>query len=126
MIAIGDLISNVADVLRNCGKLVGEGDVPEEFPVRPYVIVDWLPSGPPEGSWADEDDMRDVMLQVQSVGDDQRQCAWMQEQVGKAWLQYGKTVPGCVGLWIDQLGGIVRVDDRTCNATDTYRMKVES
>jgi hypothetical protein len=125
MIDIDDTIHKVAEVLRNCGKPIGEGDVPAQLLARPFAVLDMLPSGPPEGSWQDEQDMRDLFFQVQSVGDDQRQVAWMQEAVGKAWLTYGLTVPRAVGRWVDQLGAIVRTDERTYNATDTYRLKVE-
>lgn len=126
MIAIDKLIHDIAWIaLSNCGKPVGEGDVPGEFTPKPFVVLDLMPSGIPEGGWADEHDMRDFMFQVQSVGADQRQTAWMQTAVGRAWLRYGRNVPGYVGLWIDSIGAIVRIDDRTYNATDTYRMKVQ-
>lgn len=125
MIALDEMIHNVAEALRNCGKPVGEGDVPGQFTVRPFLVLDVLPSGMPEGSWADEHDMRDFMFQVQSVGDDQRQTAWMQNRATIAWLSWGLKVPGAVGRWIDSYGAIVRIDERTYNATDTYRLKVQ-
>lgn len=116
---------DVVNAVLNAGRPVGLGDVPGELTERPYVVIDILPSGLPEGSWGDEHDMRDVMFNVQCVGSDWDECSGMAVAARKAWLRYGRLVPGYVGLWIDSEGAIVRVDDQTYNATDTWRMKVQ-
>jgi hypothetical protein len=116
----------VQSAILNTGRPVGIGDVPKENPERPYVVIDSIQGGTPEGSYQDEHDMRDLLWSVQFVGGDWDECAGMQAAAQNAWLTYGRQVTKCVGLWIDQPGAIVRVDDQTYNATDTWRMKVQA
>lgn len=126
MIDIRIITHLVSSAIKNTGRPVGIGDVPSEKPARPYVVLDTVPSGMPEGSYSDEHDMRDLFWSAQHVGSDWDECAGMQAAAQSAWLEYASRLPMCVGLWIDQAGAIVRVDDQTYNATDTWRMKVQA
>lgn len=54
---------------------VGLSDVPSPTPTVPYLIMNWSPSPPPEGSLKDNEDMPYFDYMIKSVGKDHKETA---------------------------------------------------
>jgi len=105
-------------------KQVGDGTVPVN-PVFPYMIVYTLISGEPEGSLADESEMRDLIFQFTYVGVNNAQCLWMGDkaEAARPWLN---KIPNVMRVIFDQIGSVTREDGNTYIRHDTVRVKWSS
>ena len=119
---------------------VGLADVPAANAHIPYAIFTPITTSAGQGSYSDQEDMREYVFQILGVGRAPVQARWVSDRVREIILGRDTTTkylfemvtpedsPDVVAgsRRSDSFGAIVKTGDRLFQVVDTYRLKLEA
>jgi len=116
-----------AHVIALTNRPCGVVDIPNDAE-KPYFVLYPIASGGPEGSMADENDMRNFLFQLTSVGEGWEQCSYWADRIASSPAALRSALSGAKAIFvgIDQYGSVTREDAVTYNRADTYSLKVST